>query len=119
MCIVDSRWRTVLLYSVPGQEERIINKKIYSNNKYSKCTNLENQLQMVRSELSSSQLIIKLLYKELKEATEKDKVMSMSIARTELKTTLIFPPNGLESELKDIVITKTSEMWNHYKLPSQ
>jgi hypothetical protein len=35
--------------------------------KCSNCAELESQLQMTLSELSSSQLIIKLLYKELNE----------------------------------------------------
>jgi hypothetical protein len=76
--------------------------EVYS--KCFKCTDLENQLQEVRSQLSSFQLIIKLLYKELKEATQKDE------GRTEIKTTSIFPPNGQQSEPKDIVITKLQKI---------
>jgi hypothetical protein len=50
--------------------------EVYSSHKCSKCTELENNLQDALSELSSSQLKIKRLYKELKETTTKLEVMS-------------------------------------------
>jgi hypothetical protein len=49
---------------------------VYGAHKCSKCTELENNFQDALSELSSSQLIIKLLYKELKETITKLEVMS-------------------------------------------
>jgi hypothetical protein len=50
--------------------------EVYGSHKCSRCTELENNLQVALSELSSSQLIIKLLYKELKETAAKYEVMS-------------------------------------------
>lgn len=48
--------------------------------KCSNCAELESQLQMTLSELSSSQLIIELLYKELNETVTKYEVMSNTSA---------------------------------------
>jgi hypothetical protein len=90
--------------------------EVYS--KCFKCTDLENQLQEVRSELSSSQLIIKLLYKELKEATQKDEVMSTSVTKNINQNDINFPTQWSAVETKRHSNNKTSEDWNYYKMPN-
>jgi hypothetical protein len=66
-------------------KEKIYKQEIYSSNKCFKCIDLENPLQETSAELSSSQLIIKLLYKELEEATQKYEVRSLSTTQNATK----------------------------------
>jgi hypothetical protein len=99
-----------------------INGMDYKQEVYSKCfkcTDLENQLQEVCSELSSSQLIIKLLYKELKEATQKDEVRSTSVTKNRNQKDINFPTQWSAVGTKRHNNNKTSVDWNYYKMPNQ
>jgi hypothetical protein len=100
-----------------GSNEMDYKQEVYS--KCFKCTDLENQLQEVRSELSSSQLIIKLLYKELEKDTQKDEAWSTSVTKNRNQNDSNFPTQWSAVGTKRHSINKTLEDWNYYKMPNQ